>query len=105
MTEAAINGSVDYLRGLKENVIMGRLIPSGTGNKEILKIKGDQELQEFGKAALKERDALLEERPDLQEYQKEIDRLLDNAGTPENRMTVLALMMEAKISLLNLEFD
>ena len=31
MTEAAISGRVDYLRGLKENVIMGRLIPAGTG--------------------------------------------------------------------------
>jgi len=31
LTEAAIRGSVDHLRGLKENVIMGRLIPAGTG--------------------------------------------------------------------------
>ncbi|MEK7735569.1 MAG: DNA-directed RNA polymerase subunit beta', partial [Nitrospirota bacterium] len=31
LTEAAINGSVDELRGLKENVIMGRVIPAGTG--------------------------------------------------------------------------
>jgi len=31
LTEAAIQGKVDYLRGLKENVIMGRLIPAGTG--------------------------------------------------------------------------
>jgi DNA-directed RNA polymerase subunit beta' len=31
LTEASINGRVDYLRGLKENVIMGRLIPAGTG--------------------------------------------------------------------------
>jgi DNA-directed RNA polymerase subunit beta' len=31
LTEAAICGKVDYLRGLKENVIMGRLIPAGTG--------------------------------------------------------------------------
>jgi DNA-directed RNA polymerase subunit beta' len=31
LTEAAISGRVDYLRGLKENVIMGRLIPAGTG--------------------------------------------------------------------------
>src|SRR4029079_8756941 len=30
-TEAAICGKIDYLRGLKENVIMGRLIPAGTG--------------------------------------------------------------------------
>jgi len=31
LTEAAIWGKVDHLRGLKENVIMGRLIPAGTG--------------------------------------------------------------------------
>jgi DNA-directed RNA polymerase subunit beta' len=31
LTEASITGKIDYLRGLKENVIMGRLIPAGTG--------------------------------------------------------------------------
>ena len=31
LTEASISGKVDHLRGLKENVIMGRLIPAGTG--------------------------------------------------------------------------
>jgi len=31
LTEAAICGKTDYLRGLKENVVMGRLIPAGTG--------------------------------------------------------------------------
>jgi len=31
LTEAAVSGKIDYLRGLKENVIMGRLIPAGTG--------------------------------------------------------------------------
>ncbi len=31
LTQAAIEGRVDYLRGLKENVIMGRIIPAGTG--------------------------------------------------------------------------
>ncbi len=31
LTEAAMAGKIDYLRGLKENVIMGRLIPAGTG--------------------------------------------------------------------------
>ncbi|MGH7435098.1 MAG: DNA-directed RNA polymerase subunit beta', partial [Polyangiaceae bacterium] len=31
LTEAAVSGKVDFLRGLKENVIMGRLIPAGTG--------------------------------------------------------------------------
>ena len=31
LTEAAVTGKRDYLRGLKENVIVGRLIPAGTG--------------------------------------------------------------------------
>jgi DNA-directed RNA polymerase subunit beta' len=37
LTEASISGRVDLLRGLKENVIMGRLIPAGTG---LTKYKG-----------------------------------------------------------------
>ena len=31
LTEASINGRMDHLKGLKENIIMGRLIPAGTG--------------------------------------------------------------------------
>jgi len=31
LTDASVRGAVDHLRGLKENVIMGRLIPAGTG--------------------------------------------------------------------------
>jgi DNA-directed RNA polymerase subunit beta' len=31
LTEAAIKGKVDHLLGLKENVIIGKLIPAGTG--------------------------------------------------------------------------
>ena len=34
LTEAAISGKTDYLRGLKENVIIGKLIPAGTGMEE-----------------------------------------------------------------------
>ncbi|MCB9493942.1 MAG: DNA-directed RNA polymerase subunit beta' [Desulfobacteraceae bacterium] len=34
LTEASIAGKIDSLRGLKENVIMGRLVPAGTGKKE-----------------------------------------------------------------------
>jgi DNA-directed RNA polymerase subunit beta' len=34
LTNASISGSKDYLRGLKENVIIGRLIPAGTGIKQ-----------------------------------------------------------------------
>jgi DNA-directed RNA polymerase subunit beta' len=32
LTEAAVNGKIDYLEGLKENVIVGSLIPAGTGS-------------------------------------------------------------------------
>jgi DNA-directed RNA polymerase subunit beta' len=31
LTEASISGKIDHLRGLKENVTMGRLTPAGTG--------------------------------------------------------------------------
>ena len=44
LTEAAIEGKVDWLKGLKENVIIGRLIPGGTGlisldNKDSIKMR------------------------------------------------------------------
>lgn len=47
--------------------------------------------------ALKARDELLKERPSLQAYQAEIDRTLQNVIGHEERMAVLAMMMEAKI--------
>ena len=43
LTEAAISGKVDHLRGLKENVIMGRLIPAGTGMEFYRKIRIPEE--------------------------------------------------------------
>jgi len=48
LTEAAINGKVDYLRGLKENVIMGRLVPAGTGLEYYrqVKIAGEDVVEE-----------------------------------------------------------
>jgi DNA-directed RNA polymerase subunit beta' len=48
LTEAAINGKVDYLRGLKENVIMGRLVPAGTGMEYYrqVKIAGEDVVEE-----------------------------------------------------------
>jgi DNA-directed RNA polymerase subunit beta' len=39
LTEAAIQGKVDHLCGLKENVIMGRLIPAGTGLAKYTKLE------------------------------------------------------------------
>jgi DNA-directed RNA polymerase subunit beta' len=39
LTDAAVAGKVDYLKGLKENIIMGRLIPAGTGQSRYKKLK------------------------------------------------------------------
>ena len=46
LTEAAIHGKVDPLIGLKENVIIGKLIPAGTGMKRYQKIQLDTDLDE-----------------------------------------------------------
>ncbi len=46
LTEAATAGKVDYLRGLKENVIMGRLIPAGTGLKMYREMIEDRQRSE-----------------------------------------------------------
>ena len=46
LTEAAVSGRIDLLRGLKENVIMGRLIPAGSGVSEYaggqVKVEGEE---------------------------------------------------------------
>ena len=49
LTEAAISGKVDNLRGLKENVIVGRLIPAGTGldTYSDFKLQGEDEPEEM----------------------------------------------------------
>ena len=46
LTEAAISGRVDHLRGLKENVIMGRLIPAGTGMPYYQRVEIPEEVYE-----------------------------------------------------------
>ncbi len=46
LTEAAICGKVDHLIGLKENVLIGKLIPAGTGMKHYRSLKLDTELNE-----------------------------------------------------------
>ena len=45
LTEAAIAGKVDTLRGLKENVIMGRLIPAGTGFRDYRRMRIEQQTE------------------------------------------------------------
>jgi DNA-directed RNA polymerase subunit beta' len=79
LTEAAINGKVDYLRGLKENVIMGRLIPAGTGMEfyRAVKIAGEDIVEE---EVLQDPDAALAEA--IPGYDEET-RSLYAGGLPE----------------------
>ena len=58
LTEAAINGKVDHLFGLKENVLIGKLIPAGTGMKRYRSVKLDTD------EVLKDDEILLSEDED-----------------------------------------
>jgi DNA-directed RNA polymerase subunit beta' len=80
LTEAAINGKVDYLRGLKENVIMGRLIPAGTGMEYYrrVKIAGEDVIEE---EPLPETEALLAES--IPGYDEEIHPHFTSPGLGE----------------------
>ena len=51
LTDASIKGKTDTLEGLKENVIVGRLVPAGTG---LTKIGWDKEAREQDKKRLEE---------------------------------------------------
>ena len=67
LTEASVHGKEDLLEGLKENVIVGRLIPAGTGGN----------LRKYQKLANDRDQKLLEERrmaqPQLEEFPEEIE--------------------------------
>jgi DNA-directed RNA polymerase subunit beta' len=80
LTEAAINGKVDYLRGLKENVIMGRLIPAGTGMEYYrrVKIAGEDLIEE--EAAAEPEVSIAEGIPGYEEE----TRLQYSGGLPED---------------------
>ena len=63
LTEVAVEGKKDVLRGLKENVIIGRLIPAGTGHYHLTHADEEAELQQAraAKSAARKPSAILEE--------------------------------------------
>ncbi len=69
LTEAAINGRVDKLIGLKENVIIGKLIPAGTGMKRYRSVKLDTDM------SVLENLELNEKAEDEEELENEIEGL------------------------------
>ena len=68
LTEAAIKGKVDPLIGLKENVIIGKLIPAGTGMKRYRNVKLDTGEDEYEM----EDDDLMLDKTEMSEEQTEI---------------------------------
>lgn len=74
LTDAAIKGKVDYLKGLKENVIIGKLIPAGTGATEYSNIDialEKQFMETDATEALEEN--LMDEKPEVNEEPKTED--------------------------------
>jgi DNA-directed RNA polymerase subunit beta' len=71
LADAAVQGKVDYLRGLKENVIMGRLIPAGTGLPQYrdlgIRLAEEEELAELPAPELLEAETGVEAPPPPEE--------------------------------------
>ena len=90
LTEAAIKGKIDPLIGLKENVIIGKLIPAGTGMKKYANIKLDTDEDEVLEDEEFE-DEVLEETADAEESAEETETVEDaveaDAETSEEETT------------------
>ena len=71
LTEAAIKGKVDPLIGMKENVIIGKLIPAGTGMKRYRNIKLDSDINE-------DDELMFDDFDDFDDYEEEIPRDEEN---------------------------
>ena len=87
LTEAAIKGKVDPLIGLKENVIIGKLIPAGTGMKRYQSVRLNTEMSDFSELNLDEdlddEDLDLDEELDLEEAEDEAEAFEDEEAAVE----------------------
>ncbi len=93
LTEAAINGKVDHLIGLKENVLIGKLIPAGTGMKRYRSVKLDTDfamddeimMEDDDEIILADDDEMMDEAPEVfdideNEEPEEEDELTDDVS-------------------------
>ena len=78
LTEAAIKGKIDPLIGLKENVLIGKLIPAGTGMKKYSNIRLDTDLIQ------EEEEETLELEEDIQEEPAENQETVDESILQED---------------------
>ena len=75
LTEAAIGGKTDHLIGLKENVIIGKLIPAGTGMRRYRNVKLDTDVP-----ASEAVEEISDEDPAVLDIRDEIDEVLPEEG-------------------------
>lgn len=87
LTEAAINGKVDHLIGLKENVIIGKLIPAGTGMKRYRNVTLDTDINPEDEMILSEDDPALIDLKDelLEEAMEALSLSQEETGEEEDR--------------------
>ena len=78
LTEASVNGKIDSLRGLKENVIIGRLIPAGTG------LVFHQERKRNRLESLQQADEMSQTDDELAELLGAVGEGEDTPATPED---------------------
>ena len=81
LTEAAIKGKVDHLIGLKENVLIGKHIPAGTGMKKYRDVHLNTELKTEEEAELDDEDLLA-----LDMEQGELEAAVEEADVAEAEM-------------------
>jgi DNA-directed RNA polymerase subunit beta' len=82
LTNAAIAGSTDYLRGLKENIIIGHPIPAGTGMKRYRDVKL------FDSESKEDLDEYMQEILEKRKQEEEAVRALAEAGNTQEEYTV-----------------
>ena len=108
LTDAAIKGKNDKLMGLKENVIIGKLIPAGTGMKRYKNIDVDYGVnEEFMREYTRmQEEALLEAEADVEAMDDESAEDLDLMSMPNEGIMEMdtALVLEPEESeLIELE--
>ena len=90
LTEAAIKGKVDHLVGLKENVIIGKLIPAGTGMKRYREISLDSGLPETANVPeeIVEDEVITVEDENTEIPAEVVDEAVEAAEDPTEETTV-----------------
>ena len=84
LTEAAIKGKTDELIGLKENVIIGKLIPAGTGMKRYKKIRINTEEPENTEVSVAPNGEKMPEDTEADAVEDVVDDIDDVENTTEN---------------------